>query len=212
MIVTFENFAYNEGVTLNKEILEKALKTVQDKMPLEKFVSYIKKHKKKVKWLLNHFTNGKDTIYANKLLVNNEGFRDTFIYDIFVEPFTEGGDKIMGGVMWFIALLVAFMLYLLGVYIYLNVFYTPMDRGIVQKSEYVAGATVLVPMTTVCGKSTITTLVPMYIPPHYNVKVKELHTSETEEWTTDNIVKGERLQKGDTISWDDALYDVTQGK
>lgn len=214
VILRYEDFVMNEDIGLKKEHIEKALKFIQQKMPLDKFVRFIRKHEKAAKMLLKKFTNGKDTIYSDKILIQNEEFRfrDSLIYSIFIEPFTEGGLGIaLGSLFWIAAILVGFCLYLLGTLVYLNVFYTPMDKGVVQEVNFIPEHTDLVPMTTMCGGIAITTLVPVHYPNTWNVQVKEINSDKIEEWKTTESI-GQNLNKGDTISWDEAVYMVINGK
>lgn len=217
MITTFENFSYNEGASLNKEMIDSALKHIKKVMPTQKFISYIKKYKNKLKWLINHFTNGKDTIYTNRLLFKNEGFKDTWIYELFIEPFANWSynnawDRVAAGGVWFLALLLGVLIYIMGLMIYLNFFYTPMERGVVQNTEYVAAAWVMVPTTISNGKTTTIIYNNVYIPAHYNVEVKEVGNTGKEVWSTYDTGRGSKVSQGDTISWDDALYNVEKEK
>ena len=87
-----------------------------------------------------------------------------------------------------------------------------MDRGVVQSVDFTPAHTAIVPVTTMCGKVPITTMVPVYIPDTWSVKVKEPGGDETEGWETTSRSIGDQLSKGDTISWNDAIYNVTKGK
>lgn len=214
ILQTYESFTYNEGLKLSKEQIEKGLDIVKSKMPLNKFIKYIKKHRKHAEYLIKKFTNGKDKIYANKLLVKNEGFKDSFIYALFIEPFYDGDwmGKVMGGFMWIVAIFLGFMIYLLGVMFYLNFIYTPMDRGVIQDKEFVKAHTVVVTTYVMVGKvmTPITNVV--HVPDTYNFEIKEIDGDGVEGWCTTDMHAGDRIARGDTISWDDAIFDVTSDK
>ena len=214
ILQTYENFTYNEGFKLSKDQIEKALEVVKSKMPFDKFVKYIKKHRKHIEYVIKKFTNGKDKIYANKLLVKNEGFKDGWIYMLFIEPFLDGDwmGKVMGGIMWIAAILLGFMIYLLGVMVYLNFIYTPMDRGIIQDKEFVEAHTVVVTTYVTVSKTLIPITNVIYVPDTYNFSIKEIDGDGVEGWTTADMEVGDRIARGDTISWDDAIFDVTSDK
>ena len=222
MILKFEDYSYNEGVDISKDKIEKALKIIQKKFPYEKAIKYIKKYKSEIKSAIQKYTNGKDTVYVNKIMTTNEGFKDTMFYDLFIDSFTkntgsywddkDGMDRFMGVFVWVAALFVAGLLYFCGLMLYLNFFYTPIQKGIVEDVSFSPAHTALIPMVISTGKSTTTILVPTYIPDTWQVEVKEMDSEETEVWTTTNKYKGEDLKEGETISWDDASYNVLKGK
>jgi len=213
---TYEQFTYNEGFKLSKDQIQKGLETVQSKMPINKFIKYMKKYKKELKYIIDKFTDGENTIYVDKLLVKNEGFEDSFIYSLFIEPFSKNGDfgeKIMGGLMWVSAIIVGFLMYALSVMAYLNFFYTPMERGIIQKKEYRQEYTTKVPIFQKIGSvSVISGYVTTHHPESYNIEIKELNGDGVEIWNTENMILSNEFHQGDTISWNDSVYNVLKGK
>jgi len=214
---TYEQFTFNEKIGLSNEQIQKGLEIVQSKMPLDKFVKYLKKHKKELKYVLDKFTNGKDTILTNKLLVKNEGFKYSIIYTIFIEPFIKNSssdwvEKTISGFMWLSAIFIGFLMYALSVTIYLNVFYTPMEKGIIQKKEYRESYTTKTPIYQKIGKIQVKTGdVTVYHPESYSFELKELTGNGTEIWKTENMSIGNNIHRGDTISWNDVNYDVLKG-
>jgi len=211
-----ENFSYNEKLGISKESIDKALSIIQKKMPYQKFVSYIKKYEKYIKWLVDNFTNGKNIVYTDKVnayLSKNEGFKDTMIYDLFVGTFIDNGvfGKIMGSLIWIVSFFTGFLLYLLGVLLYLNIFYTPMDRGIVQDNKFVPAHTIYVNNIIYVGKTTIIQLIPINVPDTWVLSVKELNNDDVEKWETTSYKSGNK-NIGDTISWDKSIYTVTKGR
>jgi len=115
--------------------------------------------------------------------------------------------------MWLMAIFVGFLMYLLSVYLYLNIFYVPLENGIVTETEYRKAYTTQIPIYQTVGKvRVITGYVTTHHPPSYNVIVKDLNSDDTEMWSTTNMRLGGDLSQNDTIQWDDANYNVLKGK
>jgi hypothetical protein len=212
MIRTYEQFV-NENLSLNKEQIEKALALIQSKIPFKKLTNIIKKNKDKILFFIKKYTNGKDTIYTEKILHTNEGFKDSAFYEFFIEIFTEGfGGIVMGGLIWILSLLGAFLIYLLGVYLYMNLIYKPFDSGVVQKTEFIPARTNIVTTYIHVGKSMVPIINTIHVPDTYEVTIKDINSDKIEKWSTTDMDQKENLIKGDTISWDEAVFSIYQMK
>lgn len=218
MITSFDAFQYNEKLGISKDQIEKALSVIKRKMPFETFVSYIKKYKNKIIWVIKKFTNGKDKIDINNVysfFSKNEGFKDSSFYEIFIEPFTRGGEWIERGLsitLWLVSIFIGFMIYLLGVFIYMNVFYTPMDVGVVSDVKFVEEYTNTYTTYVHVGDVTVPITNTVDIPDTYYVEVRELNGGDTETWSTTDIEEGSQYAVGDTLNWNEDVFSVAEMK
>ena len=209
----FNELVLNESIInklgITKESVQRDLDIIQSKIPLNKFLKFIKKNKKRIKYIIDNFTNKRNVVYIDKIVTKNEGFKDNIFYDFFINTFKgDWMEKVLGVLAWTLSLVIALNIYILGVMVYYKVFYTPMDKGVVVKTEYVAEHDVSTPMYYYIGNTTTVTYVTSHIPASYNIYVKDLKNDNIELWSTSNLSVGSNINKNDTISWDEATYSV----
>lgn len=222
MIKTYEAFVnenlVNESFSFDKDKFEKALNIIKNKLTFEKLDKIFKKYKSKILSFIKKFTNGKDVVYLDKISTStntsNEGFKDTWFYENFIEIFTEDGfgGILMGGILWLTTLLAALLVYLLGYLIYMGIFYNPMDQGIVKSIEFTPAHYTTYTTFIQSGKVQVPITNTIQIPDTYEVTIKELNSEETEKWTTTNLTEGEKISKGDTLQWNEDLFSVSKMK
>lgn len=96
----------------------------------------------------------------------NEGFKDTIFWDIFIEPWQEK-DYGIGIITAILGLIVAFGIYIIGLFVYINIEHdiNGLDKGVVvSKVSFKPAHTDLMPMTVYNGNKTTTIIVPIDVP------------------------------------------------
>ena len=176
-------------------------------------VNIIKNNKSKLKYFLNKFTNGTDQIYVNKLLGQNEGFKDT-LWSTFINPFISGDiwNQLAAIGITISSIIIGICVYLISVSLYINLFYTPIDKGIVNNIEFKPSHIEIQNSMVYVGKTPISVNNTEEVPDTYIITVKSIDGEDTEKWLTTNLKYAEKLQKNDTIMWDQNLYDIKDTK
>jgi len=139
---------------------------------------------------------------------SNEGFRDTMFWDLLIEPWRnrEWGTGILTSIM---GLIVAFFIYILSYFIYINVEHAidGLDKGvIVSEISFEPAHTDIVPTTISDGKTTTTIFVPVNIPDTWSFDVKSIKKDRIERWSTSSPTLSNTIEKGDTLNADNFSF------
>ena len=242
-IHTFEKFILEKTSTQNSIVdeIQNTLEAIEKQNPFEKLDKIFKENKSMMLQVIEEFTNCKDVVYLDKILalnldddqMNNESsnnwkhhkddkFKKFFKELYFILGFP--GLVIIG----IATVIIAFLVSILAYGIYVNSFYTPLERGVVQSVQFKpkesSAHTIYIETKNVSagfppsrGFSPSTWRPNSYgvrshrnMPDSYEITVKDIYSEDTEKWVTYDSIKGKQIQRGDTLKWDDKLFSIAK--
>jgi hypothetical protein len=121
-----------------------------------------------------------------------------------VDEFGKYGDKVIGSIALFLWIMVSLIVFLIGYFTYACTEHAlhGLDKGkVVSEVSFQAAHEDMVPITTTCGNSTITTYTYIHVPDRWHVEVKG-DNGRIEEWETESRNIADQAEMGVEITND----------